>query len=138
MEGESAEDVGEYISENIEQPGIELRLSDGCEVSAEEMRIISRLEKILKEERKRLPSLKGRDKRKLNAVVEKIDSILGKIKTDDITTTNDLIYAGAVLLNELTERITSKKMGEEPWWKRRLEKTSKRTPERFRKSGCIN
>ena len=91
MEGESAEDVEECISENIEQPGIELRLIDGCEISAEEMTIISRLEEILKEERKRLPSLKGRDKRKLKPVVEKVDSILGKIRTDDITTTNDLI-----------------------------------------------
>ena len=125
VEGESAEDVEECISENTEQPGIELRLIDGCEISAEEMTIISRLEEILKEERKRLPSLKERAKRKLKAVVEKVDSILGKIITDDITTTNDLIYAGAVLVNELTERTTSKKMGEEPWWKRRLEKQVK-------------
>ena len=55
-------------------------------------------------------------------MAEKVDSILGKIRTDDITTTNDLIYAGAVLVNE-------SKVEEN------AEKTGKRTPERFRKSG---
>ena len=72
-------------------------------------------------------------------MVEKVDSILGKIKTDDITTTNYLIYAGAILVNELTERITSKKMDGKPWWKRTLEKQVKElSPDRLRKSGCIN
>ena len=89
------------------------------------MTIISRLEEILKEERKRLSSLKGRDKRKLNTVVEKVYSILGKTRNDDTTTTNDLIYAGAALVDELTERSTSRKIGEQAWWKRRLKKQVK-------------
>ena len=48
--------------------------------------------------------------------------MLGKIVTTDITATNDLIYAGSVIVNEMVgvkrkENYTSK----QPWWKRRLE-----------------
>ena len=61
-------------------------------------------------------------RRKLNAEVNKINTILGKIKTTDITATNRLVIACTRLVAErlgLRERV--KKKRETPRWKRRLE-----------------
>ena len=51
-----------------------------------------------------------------------VNAVLGKIVTTDITSTNDLIYGGSVIVNEMVgikrkENYTRK----QPWWKRRLE-----------------
>ena len=51
-----------------------------------------------------------------------MNAVLGKIVTTDITSTNDLIYGGSVIVNEMVgikrkENHTRK----QPWWKRRLE-----------------
>ena len=47
--------------------------------------------------------------------------MLEKINTDNITETNDLIYAAAVVVSEhLGVKFGSNKNEKEPWWKRRL------------------
>ena len=61
--------------------------------------MIKQLEEILQKERERSPSLRGIDRRKLKEVTKKVDAaILEKIETNDITTTNDLMYAVAVVV----------------------------------------
>ena len=99
-----------------------LKIVEGCELSPEEVEVIKNLEEILQKERERLPSHREIDRRKLKEVTKKVDAVLEKIKTNDITTTNDLMYAGAAVVTDLVgvkrgDRQTRK----EPWWKRRLE-----------------
>ena len=92
-------------------------------VNEEEKILIKRLKDILSNnERERLRSLRGVEKGRLQSVVQKVDTVLGKMKTDNITDTNNLIYAGAVLAQELLGlRKTYQSAKREPWWKRRLE-----------------
>ena len=92
-------------------------------VNEEEKILIKRLKDILSNnERERLRSLRGVEKGRLQSVVQKVDTVHGKMKTDNITDTNNVIYAGAVLAQELLGlRKTYQNAKREPWWKRRLE-----------------
>ena len=66
--------------------------------------------------------MRGIEKGRLQSVVQKVDTVLGKMKTDNMTDTNNLIYAGAVLAQELLGlRKTYQNAKREPRWKRRLE-----------------
>jgi hypothetical protein len=48
--------------------------------------------------------------------------VLEKIENNDISTTHDLMYAGAVLVTDLVGAKTGQKgLKKEPCWKRRLE-----------------
>ena len=82
-----------------------LKIVEGCELSPEEIEVIKKLEEILQKERERLPSLREINRRKLKEVTKKVDAVLKKIETNDITTTNNLVYAGWLLI----------------WWERREE-----------------
>ena len=85
--------------------------------------MIEKMEEILNINRVRLPSLRGIDRRKLKISVQKVDAVLKKIETTDITSTNDLIYADAVIVNEIVGvKSSGKTTDKEPWWKRRLQK----------------
>ena len=70
----------------------------------------------------RLPPLRGIERSKLRNAVQAVNAVLGKIVTTDITSTNDLIYGGSVIVNEMV-RIKRKEnyTRKQPWWKRRLE-----------------
>ena len=72
-------------------------------------------------ERERLASLRRLNNNRLQSVVQEVDTVLGKMKMNNITDANNLIYAGAVLAQELLglwkTYHTAKR---EPWWKRRL------------------
>ena len=99
-----------------------MQLVEGSIVSPKEVEIIEKMEEILKRDRIRLPPLRGIERSKLRNAVQSVNTVLGKIVTTDITSTNDLIYAGFVAVNEMIgikqkENYTSK----QPWWKRRLE-----------------
>ena len=99
-----------------------LQLVEGSIVSPKEVEIIEKIEEILKRDRMRLPPLRGIERSKLRNAVQALNAVLGKIVTTDITSTNDLIYGGSVIVNEMVgikrkENYTRK----QPWWKRRLE-----------------
>ena len=54
--------------------------------------------------------------------VQKVNEVLDKIKSNDITMTNDLIYAAAVVVTErLGVKMSKRDAAKEPWWKRRQE-----------------
>ena len=72
----------------------------GASLTDEEKAQINRLDEILNEERKNLPSMREFDKNKLNIEVQNVNKLLKNIKIDDITKINDLIYAGAVFVAE--------------------------------------
>ena len=94
------------------------------------------MEEILKKEKIRVPSLRGIERSKLRNAVQTVKVMLGNIVTTDITATNDLIYAGSVIVNEMVgvkrkENYTRK----QPWWKRRLEQQA---PDLNRDLGRVN
>ena len=84
--------------------------------------MISKLEDKMNGERERLPSLSGEERKRLKTALQKVDAALGKIETNHTTTTNDLCYEGATLVNDLigVKKDTGTKK-QEPWWKRRFE-----------------
>ena len=73
-------------------------------------------------DRTRLPALRGIESEKLRKAVKKLDVLLEKIKVDDITDVNDLIYcASAVVVENLGVKRELGSKPKEPLWKRRLE-----------------
>ena len=103
--------------------GEEIEINEESGLSDEEKGLIERLKNILSSnQRERLPSLRGVEKGRLQSAVRKVDTLLGKMKTNNITDTNYLIYAGAVLVRELLGlKKPNRNAKREPWWKRRLE-----------------
>ena len=101
----------------------EIEINENSGLSDEEKGLSERLKNILtSNQRERLPSLRGVEKGRLQAAVRKVDMLLGKMKTNNITDTNNLIYAGAVLVRELLGlKKPNRNARREPWWKRRLE-----------------
>ena len=64
----------------------------GASLTDEEKAQINRLDEILNEERKNLPSMREFDKNKLNIEVQNVNKLLKNIKIDDITKINDLCW----------------------------------------------
>ena len=102
-----------------------LCIISGASLTEEEKEQINRLDEILNEERKRLPSLRAVDKNKLNIEVQKVNKLLQNIQIDDIATLNDLIYAGAVFVAEKLKMFKEKIEKSKPAWEHRLEQQVK-------------
>ena len=88
----------------------------------EENEIYDRIMRVVNgEERDRLPALRKVNRKKLKAEVNKVNQVLKKMAPEGITNTNDLIYAGAVVVTEeLGVRNKKGTKPKEPLWKRRL------------------
>ena len=70
----------------------------------------------------KLPALRNAPKKKLLEETAKVDKVLNKFKTHSITKTNELFYAGAVVVtNRLGVKIDKVAGRKEPMWKRRLQ-----------------
>ena len=77
-------------------------LKDRVDITEEEICLLQRLNEIRKMDRTRLPALREVESEKLRKAVKKLDVLLEKIKVDDITDVNDLIYcASAVVVENL-------------------------------------
>ena len=73
-------------------------------------------------EKARLPSLRTVKKSVLKREVKRMNQLLAKIRSENITTTNDLIYAAAVVTTENAGvKIKKGRKQDEPMWKRRIE-----------------
>ena len=71
--------------------------------------------------RDRMQEMRKVNRGKLRVEVKKVNKVLGKMASEEITTTNDLIYAGAVVVTEeLGARVKKGTKPKEPMWKRRL------------------
>ena len=67
----------------------------------------------------KLPALRNEPKKKLLKETAKVDKVLSKFKTHSITKTNELFYAGAVVVtNRLGVKIDKVAWRKEPMWKR--------------------
>ena len=70
----------------------------------------------------KLPALRNAPKKKLLEETAKVHKVLSKFKTHSITKTNELFYAGAVVVtNRLGVKIDKVAGRKEPMWKRRLQ-----------------
>ena len=68
-----------------------------------------------------MPFLRDIPRKKLMEEVRKVDKVLSRFNTHSVTKTNELFYAGTVVV---TNRLEVKEGGvrREPMWKLRLEK----------------
>ena len=77
---------------------------------------------IEKGRKEKLPPLSNVPKKKLSEQAAKVDKVLSKFKTHSITMTNELFYAGAVVVrNRLGVKIDNVAWRKEPMWKRKLQ-----------------
>ena len=72
-------------------------------------------------DRTRLPCLRKVEKAKLLTEIRKVNDLLNKIESKDVTEDNDLFYLGAALVNKVFEKNKTNSEKKQPWWKRRLE-----------------
>ena len=89
----------------------------------QEVVIVMEIAQVIERGRKdKLPALRNGLKKKLIDETAKVDKVLSKIKTHDITKTNEMFYAVAVALtNRLVVKIDKVAGRKEPMWKRRLQ-----------------
>ena len=97
----------------------------GVCLTDDENKRISRLNEILNEERRSLPSMRLVDKKKFNIEVERVNKLLGNIIIEDITKLNELIYAGAVLVAEKLDMFKGKTKKFKSAWEYPLEQQIK-------------
>ena len=70
----------------------------------------------------KLTALRNVPKKKLLEESTKVDKVLSKFKTHSITKTNELFYAGGVVVtNRLGVKLDKVAGRKEPMWKRRLQ-----------------
>ena len=88
----------------------------------EEVATAMKIAEVIEKGRKdKLPALRNVPKKKLLEET-KVDKVLNKFKTQSITKTNELFYAGAfVVTNRLGVKIDKVAGRKEPMWKRRLQ-----------------
>ena len=93
----------------------------------EEVPIVMETAEVIEKGRKdKLPALRNVPKEKLLEETAKVDKVFIKFKTHNITKTNELFYAGAVVItNRLVVKIDKVAGRKEPTWKRRLQNTIK-------------
>ena len=89
----------------------------------EEVAIVMEIAEVIGRGRKDgFPALRNVRQKKLLDETAKVDKVLSKFKTQSITKTNELFYAGAVVVtNRLGVKIDKVAGRKEPMWKRRLQ-----------------
>ena len=103
----------------------------------EEVAVIEETAEVLERRQKdKLPALRDIPKKKLLEESAKVDKVLCKFKTHSITKTNELFYAGAVVVtNRLGTKINTAAERKEPLWRRRLQNKIKELRKDFGQLG---
>ena len=111
--------VGEDVRNVLPEMGAEEQ-ADGLD--EKEVAIVMGIAEVIERGRKdRLPAFRNVPKKKLLEEPAKVDKVLSKFKTHSITKTNELFYAGAVVVtNRLGVKINKVAGRKEPVWKRKL------------------
>ena len=112
--------VGEAVRNVLPEMGAEQQADS---LDEEEVVIVMEIAEVIERGRKdRLPTLRNVPKKKLLEETAKVDKVLSKFKTHSIKKTNELFYAGAVVVtNRLGVKIDKVAGRKEPMWKRRLQ-----------------
>ena len=111
--------VGEDVRNVLPEMGAEEQADS---LDEEEVTIVMEIAEVIERGRKdKLPALRNVRKKKLLEETAKVDKVLSKFKTHSITKTNELFYAGAVVVtNQLGVKIDKVAGRKEPMWKRKL------------------
>ena len=124
VEEASVEALPDHVGEDVRNVLLEM----GEEVEAdsldeEEVAIVVEIAEVIERGRKdKLPALRNVSKSKLLEETAKVDKVLSKFKIHSITKTNELFFAGAVVVtNRLGVKIDKVAGRKEPLWKRRLQ-----------------
>ena len=101
--------------------GNTIQIREGQILNEEDESTVCRTREILQEKRQCLPSLRGVDRMKLKTTVQEVGKVLAKVKGNNVTRTNNIIYTGAKVAIEKLRIKSGKRAKKGPWWKRRLE-----------------
>ena len=120
----SDNDTGSNLGEEVRDIVTALEADEEIgNLEEEEIAIIEEIAEVLERRQKdKLPALRDIPKKKLLEESAKVDKVLCKFKTHSITKTNELFYAGAVVVtNRLGVKINKAAERKEPMWRRRLQ-----------------
>ena len=98
------------------------------ELDDEMKMVLKRIREVYaKDEIVEVPSLKARERRKVNNEVKIVNGVIHNVEVKTVTEVNKLLYAGSVVVAErlglMKVRKEAKNKKNEPWWKRRIEKS---------------
>ena len=122
-EARSVEALPDHVGEDVRNVLPEMGAEEQADsLDEEEVAIVMEIAEVIERGRKdKLPALRNVPKKKLLEETAKVDKVLIKFKTHSITKTNELFYAGAVVVtNRLGVKIDKVAVRKEPMWKRRL------------------
>ena len=121
-EERSGDDIGDNLGEEVRDILTTSETDEEIDnLEEEEVAIIEEIAEML-ERRDKLATLTDIPKKKLLEETAKVDKVLCKFKTHSITKTNELFYAGAVVVtNRLGVKINKASERKEPMWRRRLQ-----------------
>ena len=95
--------VVEDIGNHHENSEFGIRIKEDL-LEDDEKEMLKNMSEIQEQDRTRLSCLKKVEKRKLFAEVRKVNEILKKIKSKDMTEGNKLLYLGAALVTKVFEK----------------------------------
>ena len=123
-EARSVEALPDHVGEGMKNFLPEMEAEEQVDSQDEgEVAIVLEIAEVIERGRKdKLPDLRNVPKKKLLQETAKVDKVLSKFKTHGITKTNELFYAGAVVVtNILGVKIDKVAWRNKPMWKRRLQ-----------------
>ena len=123
-EARSFEALPGHVREDVRNVFLKMGAAELADsLDEEEVAIVMEIAEVIERRRKdRLPAPRNVPKEKLLKEIAKVDKVLSKFKTHSITKTNELFYAGAVVVtNRLGVKIYKVTGTKEPMWKRRLQ-----------------
>ena len=123
-EERSVQTLSDHVREDVRNVLPEMGAEEQADsLDEEEVGIVMEIAEVIERCRKdTLPALRNVLKKKLLEKTAKVDKVLSKFKTHSITKTNELFYAGAVVItNKLGVKIDKVAWRKEPMWKRRLQ-----------------
>ena len=122
-EARSVEALPDHVGEDVRNVLTEMGAEEQADtLDEEEVPIVMEIAEVIERGRKdKLPDLRNVPKKKLLQETAKVDKVLSNFKTHSITKTNELFYAGAVVVtNRLGVKIDKIAWRKEPMWNRRL------------------
>ena len=123
-ETRSVETLPDHVEEDVRNVLPETGAEEKADsLDEEEVAIVMDIAEVIERVGKdRLPALRNVPKKKLLEENAKVDKVLSKFKAHSITKTNELLYAGAVVVtNRLGVKIDKVAGRKAPIWKRRLQ-----------------
>ena len=123
-EARSVEALPDHVGEDVRNVLPEMGAEEQTDsLDEEQVAIVMEIAEVIEKGRKdKLPALRNVPKKKLLEETVKVDKVLTKFKTYSITKTNELFFAGAVVVtNRLGVKIEKTAGRKEPMWKRRLQ-----------------